>query len=105
MIDIQELTDSKELMLRKAPLFMVWFIWLLIVGISVFIVWSYYGKIDTYVTATGEIRPMGSVSSVTITNGGKIKEIMVENGQFVKKGDILFKVDSSYMDKRKQMLA
>lgn len=104
LINIQELTDSKELMLKKAPSFMLWFIWLLIIMVGGFIVWSYYGRIDGYVTAMGEIRPVGSVSSITVTSGGKIKKINVENGQLVKAGDILFELDSNYMNEQKKGL-
>lgn len=104
LMSIQELTDSKEMMLKKAPSLMLGFIWIMIAIVGGFIVWAYYGKIDTYITARGEIRPRGSISSITVVNGGKIKKINVENGQLVKKGEILFELDCDYISEQKELL-
>ena len=53
----EDLSDSKEIMLKKAPKGMVFFIMISFAILMTALIWSYFGKIDTYVTAQGEIRP------------------------------------------------
>lgn len=96
LIDMKDLSDSREVMEKKAPPSIIIFISILAVVLVVALVWSYYGKLDTYITASGEIRPESDVGTLTLLNSGKIKDVFYKDGDEVSKGDILISFDSNY---------
>lgn len=61
---------------------------------SVVILWSLIGKVDVVATAPGKILPAGNVKVVQPAVGGKISQIDVKNGDEVKAGDVLVRLDS-----------
>ncbi len=67
-------------------------------GIIIFIllafIWSYIGKIDVVATATGKIVPSGKSKIIQASDVSVIKKIYVEEGQAVKKGDLLIALDN-----------
>lgn len=103
-IDINDITDSKELMLQKTPAFIIWFISITFSLIILLFTWSFFGKIDTFVTATGEVRPTDNLSNVTVSMGGKIKEVYCTEGDLVSAGDLLFLLNSDYYEEQKESL-
>ena len=104
LLDISEITDSKEVMLQKTPTLIIWFISITFSLVIILLTWSFFGKIDTYVTASGEIRPTDNLSTVTVSMGGKIKEVYCSEGDIVSAGDILFSIDSDYYEEQKESL-
>lgn len=105
IIDIKELTDSREVMMKKSPPAITAFISIVAVILVVALVWSCFGKIDTYVTSTGEVRTQAPASTITLTNGGKIKKVLFEDGANVKKGDTVFEFDSEYYEEQKSIIS
>lgn len=57
------------------------------------ITWAYYGKLDVVSTAVGEVIPSSQVKSVQHLEGGIVREIMVREGDSVKKGQPLVKLE------------
>jgi len=102
LIDMADLSDSREVMEKKAPPAITIFINILAVVLVVALIWSYFGKIDTYITASGEIRPENDVGTLTSLNGGKIKSISYEDGATVNEGDILISFDCDYYISQKE---
>lgn len=96
LIDIAELSDSREVMAQKTPPSIRWFIVIVAVIVAVALVFANFGEIDTYVKASGEVRPSAPVSTITIPNGGKLSEILFHDGANIKKGDVLFRFDCDY---------
>lgn len=69
-------------------------IWSL-VGVAGFgIVWSSFAKIDETVQATGKLEPKGVTKEVKAPLGGVIREILVKDGELVKKDQILLVLDT-----------
>lgn len=101
---IEDITDSKEAMLKKMPLASTAFIWIMIIGFLCMLIWACLGKIDIYINAYGEIRPNENASTITLKSGGKLEKINVQEGQNVEKGDILFKLDCEYLNSQKEVL-
>jgi membrane fusion protein, adhesin transport system len=64
-----------------------------IIVLSVFFVWSYFMELDEVARATGKIVPVGHVKKVQHLGGGKIKEILVKDGDFVKAGQVLLRLN------------
>lgn len=58
------------------------------------IIWSCIAKTDVVVTAKGQLIPEGNIVTVKSYLSGNIKNIYVNNGQSVKKGDILIELDA-----------
>jgi len=51
------------------------------------IAWSYFAELDEVSTAEGEVVPQGQVKTIQHLEGGIIEEILVREGDPVKKGD------------------
>lgn len=69
----------------------IWIIFLLLVTI---VVWSSIGEVDEVAVARGKFISDGRVKVVQSYIDGVITDIYITSGQFVKEGEILFKLDS-----------
>lgn len=70
----------------------------LITLIIVLITWSFFGKIDIIVNASGKIIPHGYTKTIASVDVASVKAIYVEDGQKVKAGDVLIELDTSASD-------
>lgn len=64
-------------------------------------VWSevvYRGSITSTITGSGETRALSS-ATLTLTSGGEVREVFVQQGDFVNEGDPLYTVDSTEAEK------
>lgn len=93
LIDINDLTDSRELLMAHPPRVMTIFIYALIALFVVAFAWVWFGEIDIVIKAPGIIRPSQTISVVRNITGGDIKEKQYTQGTAVKKGDLLYTVD------------
>ena len=87
--NINDITDSTELLESRPPSFTVIFIYLLIGLLVIAFAWTYIGEIDIVVKANGVVRPNQRISTINNIVTGKIDELYIENGKAVKKNDIL----------------
>lgn len=62
------------------------------------IVWARLSKIDVVITSSGSIQPVGNISSLNTYVSGTVKAINVEEGAYVKKGDVLIELDTQSID-------
>ena len=104
MIEMKDLSDSREVMMKKAPPAISIFISIVAIIVVVALAWCYFGQMDTYVTASGEIRTQESVSTIVLTNGGKISNVYLKEGDSVKKGDVILECDSKYYAEQKRIV-
>jgi hemolysin D len=58
-------------------------------------IWSIVGRMDIVVDATGEIIPSGRTKTIASVEVASVKALYVEEGQVVKKGDVLIELDAS----------
>ncbi len=71
------------------------FIILLITAIVLaFVVWASLAEIDEISMATGKIIPKMRVQKIQHLSGGIVEAIYVKNGELVKKGQVLIKIES-----------
>ncbi len=68
----------------------MWTILLLVVAL---LTWSFLGHINEVAVAAGKVIPSGQVKTVQVKNKGIVKEILVEEGQLVKEGDVIVVLD------------
>ena len=71
---------------------LVLFFW--VIAIFGFIVWANYALIDEIARGNGEIIPSGENQMIQNLEGGIVKEILVKEGEVVKKGQILVTIDN-----------
>lgn len=70
----------------------VLFFW--IIAIFGFIIWANFAQIDEIARGNGEIIPSGENQMIQNLEGGIVKEILVKEGQIVKKGQVLLTIDN-----------
>ena len=70
----------------------VLFFW--VATIFIFFIWAYFAQIDEIARGNGEIIPSGENQMIQNLEGGIVEEILVKEGQSVKKGQILIKINN-----------
>jgi hemolysin D len=70
-----------------------------LIALIVFLLgWSIFGKVDIIVNATGEIIPSERTKTIASVEVASVTALHVEEGQVVKKGDVLIELDASAAD-------
>jgi adhesin transport system membrane fusion protein len=78
--------------------------WLIIVVIAAFIGWVAVAQVDEVAVATGEVVPRGQVKLIQHLEGGIVREIMVADGDQVKAGDPLVRLELARADSNAEEL-
>lgn len=92
----QEFLPEAQEIIEKAPSPVGNFvIWMTLIIVAFFVVWSIVGKMDEVVTARGKIVTANGIQSVQAANIGTIEEICVKEGEHVVEGQTIVTVDSS----------
>lgn len=68
-------------------------IWMIFGMVFLSFIWSYFGKVDEVAVARGKVIPDGRVKVIQPMETGVIRAIHVQEGQQVKKGQILIELD------------
>ena len=79
----------------KAPFFARSVIYVVILLISSGLVWASYAEIDEITRGEGKVIPATKTQSVQATESGVVKEIHVQLGQTIKKGDLIVRLDDT----------
>lgn len=69
--------------------------WIIVVAILFFGGWMVFGKVDVVVSARGKVIPMGEIKILQPLTTGSVSKILVKEGDFVKKGQVLMEIDPS----------
>lgn len=104
VIDLKDISDSREMMESEESPKIRWFIYILLIVVVVAIIFACIFKIDEFSRVNGEIKTQEAASSVISLNSCKLKQILVTEGQTVKAGDVLFLLDSEYAESQKKIL-
>lgn len=95
---------SKEFLQLKIPKELRILLYSIISFFTIGLLIIIFGKIDDVIKVDGIIRPKANVSLVRNVISGKIIEINYKPGQFVRKGEFLYKIDSSMYDSQRENL-
>lgn len=92
--DYEFMHSLSAAVLQKSPskLRVVMYFW--IVAAFIFILWAKFALIDEIARGDGEIIPSGQNQMIQNLEGGIVEEILVREGEEVKKGQILFKINN-----------
>ena len=108
--------DIDQNVLQQSPFFIRSLTWALITTTGLSITWLFLAYTDEVVMVQGKLEPVGDVKKIQIPEGGVIKDILVENGKEVSKGEILVVLDKEIslqnlnslqtrLDQKKEQLA
>lgn len=92
--DIKDMSDSREMLEAKPHFFVTWFVYILIAIITAALIWAYFGEIEDYVKANGTVRPGDTISTIRNAVAGRVKTVNIEEGIQVKKGDMLYTIET-----------
>lgn len=104
VIDLKDMSDSREVLESKEAPGIRWFIYILLTALIAAIIFACVFEVDECVRVQGEIKSADAESSVLATASCCIKEINVTEGQSVKSGDVLYVLDADYAIDRKAAL-
>ena len=102
--DDKDASKYDESVLQQGRFWMRTVTWSLI-GTTVFgIAWLAIARTEEIVVAKGQLEPVGSVQDIQMPVGGVVDDILVEEGDAVKKGEILMKLDTEASEQQLQSL-
>ena len=94
-------SDSDDVVLQQSRFWARGISWALM-GVTGFAVaWLALAKTEEIVTAPGKLEPLGVVKDVQIPVGGVVDQVLVKEGQKVRKGQLLLKLDTEATQDRK----
>ena len=68
---------------------------LIILFVTLTVIWAAYSQVDEIARGTGKVIPSSKIQKIQNLDGGIISEILVKEGEHVKKGAPLMKIDST----------
>ena len=69
-------------------------IWAIVILFTLATFWAFFGKVDIVAVASGKIIPSEHIKQIQPLDAGKIEQIHVREGQYVKQGDPLITLES-----------
>jgi hemolysin D len=84
---------DRPVLLQQSPLWSRVIIWALVGSTAAILGWACWFKFDEAIPASGQLEPQGAVKEVQAPVTGVVKAILVKEGQRVKKGDVLLRLD------------
>lgn len=102
--DINNLSDSRQVLESKPNKFIVIFIYILLALILIFFTWAWFSEKEVVANVSGIVKPNSQVQTISNIVQGEVKNIKMKNGEKVSKGDILFEIDSDSLEKEKQQI-
>ncbi len=93
--DVDFVGDSKAAMLAKSTPLSKVLLFLIIFVLIVGLVWAAFSNLDELVRGIGKVVPASHVQNIQNLEGGILSKILVKEGDSVKKGQILLKLDNT----------
>ncbi|QSX34058.1 HlyD family type I secretion periplasmic adaptor subunit [Shewanella avicenniae] len=93
--DLEMVDDLYGAMLTEAPSTHKHIIWGIATMLLCFLVWAAVSKLDRVTTGTGKVIPSSQVQVIQSLDGGILKEMYVQEGMVVTKGQPLVRIDDT----------
>lgn len=90
IVDMKDMSDSTEVYESKPNRFLVYTIYLILILLVIAVLWMALFKMDIVVKSDGIFRGSNAVYEISSGVTGSVKETYIENGQYVKEGDVLY---------------
>lgn len=95
-------TEQEQMLLQPSVFWARSITWSLIFGTAFGLAWLALAQTEEIVVAQGKLEPVGSVKPVQMPLQGVVKDILVKEGQQVKAGQLLLKLDTEASAERLQ---
>ena len=95
---------DQEVNLKPSTLWATSITWTLLGGTFLGVTWLAIAKTDEIVIVQGKLEPIGGVVEVKIPFQGVVKNILIKEGQMVKEGETLIKLDTEISRSKQQLL-
>ena len=92
--DYEFMNSISSAVLEQSPKKFRLILWFWIVTVIALITWAYFAKIDEIVRGEGKVIPQSQNKMIQNLEGGIIEEILVKEGDIVKKDQILIRIDN-----------
>lgn len=90
ILDMKDISDSTEVYESKPNRFLIYTIYLILIILVVAVLWMRLFKIDVVVKSNGIFKGSNAVYEISSDVTGSVKETNIQDGQYVKEGDILY---------------
>ena len=90
IVDMKDMSDSTEVYESKPNRILVYTIYLILIMVVVAILWMALFKMDIVVKCNGIFKGSNVIYEISSGVTGSVKRTHVENGQYVKEGDIIY---------------
>ena len=94
-------SDSEDVVLQQSRFWARGISWALMAVTGFALGWLALAKTEEIVTAPGKLEPLGVVKDVQMPVGGVVDQVLVKEGDRVKKGQLLLKLDTEATQDRK----
>ncbi len=105
LMDMEELSDSARVYSERPHPFYIVFIYLVLGLLASAILFLYYFKMDTKVTASGILRQVEQPYVVSCSVDGFVKGSNIEEGKYVQSGELLAELSVQGQDKNVKISA
>ncbi len=92
--DYQFMRSLSTAVLEDSPRKLRFVLLFWIITVTILLLWAAFAPIDELVRGNGKVIPGGENQMIQHLEGGMVSEIMVKEGQKVKDGDVLLRVDN-----------
>lgn len=93
--DFEYINSVSQALVEKTPKSSKVLLYTIVFLVCAFFIWAYFAKVDQLVRGDAKVIPYGQNQVVQNYEGGIISKILVEEGDFVKKGQELLKLTNS----------
>ena len=91
--DLAFMSSLSEAVLQKVPNSSRRMLWVIVIAMFWLIVWASFAEVDELTRGEGKVIPSQQLQVIQNLEGGIVSEIMVKEGDNVKKGQVLLKID------------
>ncbi len=92
--DYEYMQSLSAALIYDRPKKLHWVLIFFLITITSFILWAAFAKIDEIARGVGKVVPSGQNQLVQNLEGGIVSELLVKEGDFVKKGQVLIKISN-----------
>jgi len=93
--DLMFMSSLSEAVLQKSPKKSKYVLWLIALSIGWMILWASQAQIDELTRGEGKVMPSQQLQVIQNLEGGIVSDILISEGEIVKKGQILLKIDNT----------
>jgi len=93
--DLKFMSSLSAAVLQKSPKGSKYLLWLIAIAFGWFVLWASQAEVDEIARGEGKIIPSHELQIIQNLEGGIISELLIQEGDIVKKGQILLKINNT----------